>query len=565
MLGKILKHPLIILLAVGIGIVLGINNLAISKALGVENIAASLGIAGELFIFFLQMTVFPIIITAISSSVAKLVRNRKAVGSVGGMIVIFLATIVAVAVVGMALGAIGQPGAGLNEQTRTTLGSMIAGNGDKSSNALEMSLSGQLELPVAQSPGLVSFVRQIIPQNIFSSLTMGQTMAIVFFSILFGVAAGSLKEGPSQTLVNLLSAIFEAFQKLIAWSLYALPLGLICLMADQISRVGPEIFLAMSKFIFLFYIGTAIIFLGATIIIWLRSGIANPLKVIRPLFEPMVIAFATRNSMSALPSAIKSLDAGMGFDSTSVNLTLPLGMTIGRYGNIFYFALVSFFVTQVYGVNLEPSQYLLILVGVIFAGTATAGASGIVTLSLVSIVLNPIGLPVEAILVILMAIDAIIDPGRTFLIVYCNTMASALMAPRKRPGTASTITAVLPVADRKPFHYLDANGDLQGLEVDLIREAARRLGLHVEFIRQDDPLAQGGDADIIGGRLVREELTASPGYVPSTVYVQAASAGRKRGLCFLLAEHSVHALAMDETIKTLKEEHFVNKRLGAST
>ena len=68
---------------------------------------------------------------------------------------------------------------------------------------------------------------------------------------------------------------------------------------------------------------------------------------------------------------------------------------------------------------------------------ATAGSSGILTLAMIGIVLGPLGLPVEAVLIIMMAVDAVIDPMRTFLIVYVNIAATALIVPR----TAATVVA----------------------------------------------------------------------------------------------------------------------------
>jgi len=49
---------------------------------------------------------------------------------------------------------------------------------------------------------------------------------------------------------------------------------------------------------------------------------------------------------------------------------------------------------------------------------------------MIGIVLGPLGLPVEAVLIIMMAVDAVIDPMRTFLIVYVNIAATALIVPR---------------------------------------------------------------------------------------------------------------------------------------
>jgi len=281
---------------------------------------------------------------------------------------------------------------------------------------------------------VAAFFRGLIPANIFQALSAGSTLAVVFFAIIFGIAVGFLRDRQAAVLIEFLEAVFEAFQKLINWSLYLLPFGLVCLLAGQVATLGPRIFMAMSKFIVIYGIGCAAIFVVVTIVIWARSGISNPFRVVSGLFEPVMLAFATRNSMATLPSAISCLDSRLGFERAAVNLTLPLGMTVGRFGNIFYFGLASFFVIQIYGMTLTPEQYPLVLLGVIFAGTATAGASGIVTLSVINIVLNPLRLPVEAALVIFMAIDPIIDPLRTFLIVYVNMAAAALIAGRE--GTA---------------------------------------------------------------------------------------------------------------------------------
>ena len=69
----------------------------------------------------------------------------------------------------------------------------------------------------------------------------------------------------------------------------------------------------------------------------------------------------------------------------------------------------------------------------VFAGTATAGATGIAALSVLSIAANPLNLPVEAVLVIFMALDPIIDPFRTFLMVLMNMTAASLIASREKP------------------------------------------------------------------------------------------------------------------------------------
>jgi proton glutamate symport protein len=574
-----LKHPITVLAAVAIGVVIGLFNTPISRAVGIPDFAAFIAVPGQLYLFYLQMTVIPIIITAISSSLGKLMRNKSSTGLIKRIVLIFIICIIAIAFIGIAFGLLGRPGAGLDENTRSLLSKLISASDTEGiSGALAMSLNAAEDTAsTIPRPSLANFFKDLIPSNIFQALTMGSTMAIVFFSIIFGVAIGFLKEESASMLISLLTAVFEAFQKLINWSLYLLPFGLICLMAGQIAKVGPQIFMAMSKFITLYGIGTGLIFIIATIVIWIRSGIANPLRVLSILFEPILLAFATRNSMATLPSAITSLDEKMGFESTSVNLTLPLGMTLGRFGNIFYFGIAVFFVVQIYGMSLEFMHYTIIFLGVIFAGTATAGASGIVTLSVISIILGPLSLPVEAVLVIFMAIDPIIDPFRTLLIVYVNMAATTLIAKREQDDEPAIeeeeqaqegeknrlLVYIQESQDRKPLLYRQA-GALMGLEIDLLREIAQRLNKQVMIM---DTAALGYEegarikrkADIIAGAIIQTE-EAPLGFSFSRAWATITENNVKKPICFLYPAGSSAAVHINGIIRTLNAENFIRQR-----
>ena len=573
----LLKHPLTILISVAIGALIGLFNAPISGLFGVNNFAQAISFPGQLYLFYLQMTVIPIIITAISSSLGKLIRDKSSAGLIKRIVVVFLVCMAGCAVIGMVLGIFGKPGSGLDENTRSLLSNLISSSdGEGIRGALEMNLGAIEETAAAARPGMGNFFRDLIPANIFQALSLGSTLAIVFFSIIFGVAIGSLAEESASQLITLLSSIFQAFQKLINWSLYLLPFGLICLLAGQIAAVGIQIFMAMSKFITLYCAGTVIIFVICTLIMWIRSGNPNPLKVIPVLFEPVLLAFATRNSMATLPSAISCLDDELKFDSTAINLTLPLGMTLGRFGNIFYFALGTFFVVQIYDMPLEIIHYLIILIGVIFSGTATAGASGIVTLSMMSIVLDPLRLPMEAILIIFMAIDPIIDPFRTFLIVYVNMAAAALIAKRRGAESASarTLGANLPAIDpRQEFLVcIRKSGEqprpknFEDVELRILGEIARRLGRR--FVLSEEPsfgLNQSGaadrEADITGGLVVRTD--APPvGFSFSQPWAQIVLNGVKRQFCFLLPWGSPDSGGINDIIKALSAEKFLKTAAG---
>jgi proton glutamate symport protein len=629
MMKKILKHPLIILCGVAIGVLIGIFNAPLSAILEIDNFAKVVAFPGQLYLFFLQMTVIPIIITAISSSLGKLMRNKSSVGLIKKIAAVFVLCMVICALVGMAAGMFGKPGHGLSENTRSLLTNILS---SKQSDAgfLEVSLGStqtEVDISAAQPAGLGSFFISMIPPNIFHALSLGSIMAILFSSIIFGIAIGFLPDESALLLINLCTAVFQAFQKLINWSLYLLPFGLICLLAGQIASVGVQIFVAMSKFIMLYGIGTVIIFVISTIIIWIRSGIQSPFKVISVLFEPILLAFATRNSMATLPSAINCLDNELKFNTNSVNLTLPLGMTLGRFGNIFYFALAVFFIGQIYNMPFLPIHYLVILIGVIFAGTATAGASGIVTLSMLSIVLEPLSLPLEAVLVIFMAIDPIIDPFRTFLIVYVNMAATTLIAERgdgrditsveteiraaenkiqrstraKLAGTATEedenafkqineeisklrdekrllvekamagdqeqlSVYVRDIQNRPPLMYRQ-DGKLSGYEVSLINEIGQRLDKHIVF-RDSSAMTPEEGARVLSeadiiAGIVVKTNNPPAGFFCSESWGTINQGGEKKSVCFMLPERRIESDQINEMIMTLKSENFLKALISS--
>lgn len=418
-IGKTLKHPLTLLLSIALGVAFGLY---------CKDAAIALGAIGDAYLSFFQMTVIPILITAIVSSLGKLMKDKGAQRYIVRIIFVFLLALTLSSLAGTVLGLAGKPGSDLGGATTTTLNKIIKTSSQDQDQ--QMALRGTDQDGQGQKSSLLDFLLHIIPSNIFSSLSGGKILEIVFFSIIFGIAVGFIRDSASTVLLDLAASLLDSFQKLINWTMYGLPFGLFFLIGKQIAQVGAEIFLAMIKFIVIFYVGGLAVFLICTAVIWIRSREKNPLKVLQALIDPIVISLATRNSFAALPSSIASLNR-LRFDENTTNLVLPLGITILRIGNILYFAFAACFVAQIYGAALSAQSVLLIVVGALFAGTATAGSSGLLTLPMLGIILDPLGLPVESILVVFMAIDSLIDPMRTFLIVYGNITATSLISDRQ--------------------------------------------------------------------------------------------------------------------------------------
>ena len=413
----LLNHPVLILVSILIGIFIGLFS---------KRISSLLAPIGEMYLYFIQMCVIPILIAAIVSSIAKIIRTREGRESFKTIALVFTFGLLAASLVGTIAGVAGKPGV-LGQEKVAELGRIIKDSAYPVD--MEISLS---EPPVEadEDAGFLDFFVNMIPSNIFSALSSGRALEIVFFSIIFGIAAGFTPPETSDFIITLSSSLFVAFQVIIKWAMYGLFIGLICLISDQVASVGLPILTAALKFILIFYLSGLFFICVCILLIWKKSG-ERLSTAVKAISEPVIIALATRSSFATLPASIQALEEKLGFEKTSTNLVLSLGITICRYGNILFFAVAAFFVSQLYGNALSVSDFLIIIVGSVFAGTATAGASGMVTLSMIGIVLSPLGLPVEAVLVIFMAVDPIVDPWRTLLIVLGNITATMFVAEKQ--------------------------------------------------------------------------------------------------------------------------------------
>jgi proton glutamate symport protein len=269
-----------------------------------------------------------------------------------------------------------------------------------------------------------------VPENIFSALTTGSSLKVLFFAILFGTAIGSLSKSGSQTLISSLDSIYQAFSTMVKWLMLFLPFGLLGLIAHDVSKVGLPVLMAMIKFVPIALLGFLVLFIVSTLIMRQRTGsLTTPFLALK---ETAMMALGTGNALACLPSAIGAMHEKMGYDKKSVDLLVPLTFTICRTGPTLYFALATLFVAQLYKVDLGVSGIMTVILGSIFAGLATAGASGVILLSMLSLVLAPLNLPVEAVLVLFIVIDPIIGPFRVLAIVHTSCAIITLILPKQK-------------------------------------------------------------------------------------------------------------------------------------
>ena len=425
-----LRSPWAILFSVVLSVYVGTTHPAI---------AVLLAPIGDLYLGLLKMCVLPILLAAITTSLGRLMASSNAAQYVKRILVIFPLGLLATSLVAVIVATLLGPGRNLSTETLSSLGLLVNNSGID----VEMALSGPI--PEETSVGLSAFLLNSVPDNIFSALSQGETLKVLVFSIVVGISLGLVRDrtepsNPSNSITapcfDLLEAIYRTFNQLIHWLTAVLPISLFSLLAYQLSQQGLDVMLSMIDFIVATAITFLIVYLLSTLVVWQKSG-TSLLKVLSALREPTILALATSSSLSCLPSSIEQLSDALHFNRQTVNLVTPLSITICRFGSVIYFALGSLFVMQLYDKPLSIGSVAIVIIGSIFAGMATSGVTGILTLTMLGIVLEPLQLPLEAVLVLFVAIDPIVDPLRTLGIVHTGIAVTAMVADTDQVRSAA--------------------------------------------------------------------------------------------------------------------------------
>ena len=425
-IGSVLRSGWTILFAVSLGIYIGLFQ---------HDLVQYVAPFGHIYLDILKMCILPILVTAITMSIARLLQAEGESSFIQRMLVVFVLGIVMSAILGLAVGLISQPGSGFDKASLVSLGSIV-----RDSGAPDLEISAYEPFVAKEKPSFSkTFIANLIPENIFSALTAGSSLKVLFFAILFGIALGTINKNKSESLMSVIESIYIAFSIMVKWLMLILPFGLLGLIAHDVSEVGIPVLMAMIKFVPIALLGFSALFIISSLIMLQRTGsLMAPLAALK---ETIVMALGTGNALACLPSAINGLVDELGYDKKSTDLIVPLSLTICRTGPTLYFALATLFVAQLYKVDLGVSDLIAVLIWSIFAGLATAGASGVVLLSMLTLVLEPLGLPAEAVLVLFIVIDPIIGPFRALAIVHTSCAISTLILPKNSSSEIKEVAA----------------------------------------------------------------------------------------------------------------------------
>lgn len=264
----------------------------------------------------------------------------------------------------------------------------------------------------------------IFPENVAKAVAENQVLQVVVFSIFFGIALARLSDEKKKPMLHFAEGLSDVMFKFTDLVMYFAPLAVGGALAYSIASMGFGVLKNLLMLVGTLYAALV----GFILLILVPIGLIIKLpfrKFIQAVSEPVSIAFATATSEAALPKAMENLEK-FGIPRKVVAFVLPTGYSFNLDGSTLYLSLASVFIAQVSGIELSIGQQIQMVLILMLTSKGVAGVRGASFLILVSTVAS-LGLDPQKAFAIL-AIDAIMDMGRTSVNVLGNCLATVVVA-----------------------------------------------------------------------------------------------------------------------------------------
>ena len=405
-----------------VGMVLGVavgaacHGFAASPAAAKE-IAGYFNIVTDVFLRLIKMIIAPLVFATLVSGIAGM-NDSKALGRVGFKAFAWFVTASLISL---------------------SLGMFFA-------NLLQPGQSLGLALPAADATtklatasfSLKDFVTHLVPKSIFEAMAGNQILQILVFSLFFGCAAAATPGGAS-TVVKFTDELAHIMLTLTGYVMKIAPIAVLAALASAITVQGLDVLGTYGKLLSSFFLGLSSLWIVLIAAGFLFLG-ARMFELVKLLREPVLLGFSTASSESAYPKLMERLEK-FGVSNKVTSFVLPLGYSFNLDGSMMYQAFAALFVAQAYGIEMPFGQQLTMLLVLMISSKGMAGVPR-GSLVVVAAVLPMFGLP-EAGILLIMAIDQILDMARTGTNVLGNGIATAVIGKwedkRMPAGSVSTI------------------------------------------------------------------------------------------------------------------------------
>lgn len=385
-------------------------------------IGASLKPLGDAFVKLVKMIIAPVIFLTVTTGIAGM-SDLKKVGRVAGKAFAYFITFSTLAlIVGLIVGNIIQPGAGLNIDPATLDGSAVADYAAK-----------------AHDTTIVGFLQGIIPATVVGAFADGNILQVLFFSVLFGISLAAVGDR-GKPVLDFLQSMTNPIFKLVEILMKAAPVGAFGAMAFTIGKYGIASVINLAMLVGTFYL-TALIFVLVVLGTVARLNGFSILKLIRYLKEELLLVLGTSSSEAALPSLMEKMELA-GAKRSVVGLVVPTGYSFNLDGTNIYMTLAALFIAQACGIQLSWGEQIILLLVAMLSSKGAAGITGAGFITLAATLSVVPSVPVAGMALIL-GVDRFMSEVRALTNFIGNAVATLVVARWEGELDEARLAAVL--------------------------------------------------------------------------------------------------------------------------
>jgi len=410
---KKMKFSKRMFLGMGIGLILGLVVQWVGgfpekpmDTIWINEVSAWFSFVGNGYMDFLKMLVIPLIMISIIRVVMNMEEDK--IGTITGK------------AIGMLVG---------TTLIAAVIGAFLAnwfqiGNGIKADGS---------EVTIREMNSILVTIRGLIPTNIIKSMAEGNVIAVVIFATLVGMGIRRQKKKYEEIIVPFMNWVEAAYKIVLSIAMTIIkfmPYAMVALLSNTIISQGLLVLMSVGKFIVVLYLGMFLMFLVHILIAWTKG--VKPSQYIRQGFKPLMLAFTSRSSLGTLPVLIETLSEEFGVEEGVASFVGSLGSNMGMNGCAgIYPAMVAVMLAQITGMPMDIGFFIMLFIVIVVSSFGIAGIPGAATLS-VSVVVSGMGMGAYFPLVgAVIAVDPILDMGRTCLNVS-GTMVSAIVTGKEK-------------------------------------------------------------------------------------------------------------------------------------
>jgi len=366
-------------------------------------VAENLSIVTDVFLRLIKMIIAPLVFSTLVAGIAHM-EDAGAVGRVG---VKALGWFICASIVSLTIGLIMvrllQPGAHLH------LAIPDAGQAAATVDASKFTLRG--------------FITHVVPASIVQAMADNEILQIVVFSVFVGTAVAAIDDRAPAVLA-LVEQVAAIMLKVTGYVMRTAPLAIFAALAATVATQGIEVLATYARFVGGFYLSLGLLW-GLLIAALMLVVGPRALSLVAAIRSPALLAFSTASSEAAYPKTLEELQR-WGVSRRVASFVLPLGYSFNLDGSMMYCTFATLFIAQVYGVSMSIGQQVTMLFLLMVTSKGMAGVPR-ASLVVIAATLAYFRLP-EAGLLLILAVDHLLDMGRSATNVVGNTVASAVVA-----------------------------------------------------------------------------------------------------------------------------------------